>query len=57
MNILKEKNSILNGLKEKARLVTELLNKIEGVKCNPVQGVLYYFYIILKEYKLKFYVI
>ena len=33
----------MNGLKEKARLVTELLNKIEGVKCNPVQGAMYAF--------------
>lgn len=37
-SFMQEKNNILNGLKEKAKLVTELLNKIEGVKCNPVQG-------------------
>ena len=40
---LKEKNEVLNGLKEKARLVTELFNKIEGIKCNPVQGAMYAF--------------
>lgn len=40
---MQEKNTILNGLKEKARIVTELLNKIEGVKCNPVQGAMYAF--------------
>lgn len=40
---MKEKNQVLDGLKEKARLVTELLNKIEGVKCNPVQGAMYAF--------------
>ena len=34
---------MLDGLKEKAKLVTELLNKIEGVKCNPVQGAMYAF--------------
>jgi alanine transaminase len=40
---MKEKNIVLDGLKEKAQLVTELLNKIEGVKCNPVQGAMYAF--------------
>ncbi len=30
-------------MKEKARLVTDLFNKIEGVKCNPVQGAMYAF--------------
>lgn len=34
---------MLEGLKEKAKLVTELLNKIEGVECNPVQGAMYAF--------------
>lgn len=37
---LKEKHQILSSLKERAKLVTELLNKIEGVHCNPVQGIL-----------------
>lgn len=40
---MKEKNNVLEGLKEKAKLVTELLNKIEGVECNPVQGAMYAF--------------
>lgn len=40
---IKEKTEVLNGLKEKATLVTELLNKIKGVKCNPVQGAMYAF--------------
>jgi alanine transaminase len=35
---IKEKNEVLESLKEKAKLVTELLNKIEGVECNTVQG-------------------
>lgn len=43
LTFFKEKNNVLNGLKEKARLVTELFNKIEGVKCNPVQGAMYAF--------------
>jgi alanine transaminase len=34
----KEKSTVLDSLKEKALLVTELLNKIKGVTCNPVQG-------------------
>ena len=33
-----EKSKVLEGLKVKALLVTDLLNKIEGVTCNPVQG-------------------
>lgn len=40
---MEEKNNVLNSLKEKAVLVTELLNKIEGVTCNPVQGAMYAF--------------
>lgn len=40
---MKEKNDVLDGLKEKALLVTELLNKIEGISCNPVQGAMYAF--------------
>ena len=35
---MQEKSGVLGGLKEKAAIVTELLNKIEGVSCNPVQG-------------------
>lgn len=34
---------MLEALKEKAKLVTELLNKIEGIECNPVQGAMYAF--------------
>jgi len=49
-SFMKEKNSVLSGLKEKARLVTELFNKIEGIKCNPVQGAMYAFpQIVLPE--------
>lgn len=40
---IKEKTTILESLKEKAKLVTEMLNKIEGVECNPVQGAMYAF--------------
>jgi len=34
---------VLNGLKEKARLVSNLFNSIKGIKCNPVQGAMYAF--------------
>lgn len=40
---MKEKQETLDGLNEKAKIVTELLNKIEGVTCNPVQGAMYAF--------------
>jgi alanine transaminase len=40
---IKEKNGVLNGLKEKAKLVTDLFNSIEGIECNPVQGAMYAF--------------
>ena len=38
MFFFKEKNEVLDGLKEKANLVTKLFNSIKGIKCNPVQG-------------------
>ena len=38
-----EKNSVLQGLKEKAQLVSNLFNKMDGVSCNPVQGAMYAF--------------
>lgn len=34
---------MLSQLKEKATLVTETFNSIEGIKCNPVQGAMYAF--------------
>lgn len=40
---IKEKTNVLEGLKEKAQLVTKLFNTIKGVKCNPVQGAMYAF--------------
>lgn len=40
---VKEKTSVLEGLKEKAQLVSKLFNSIKGVKCNPVQGAMYAF--------------
>lgn len=37
-HFIKEKNGILGNLREKAKFVTESLNKIDGIKCNSVQG-------------------
>ncbi|XP_061101513.1 alanine aminotransferase 2 isoform X2 [Conger conger] len=40
---LKEKTAILSTLAEKARLTEHTLNKVPGIKCNPVQGAMYAF--------------
>ena len=34
----KERTDVLNRLKEKANLVSELFNSIEGFQCNTVMG-------------------
>jgi alanine transaminase len=34
----KERSDVLNRLKEKACLITNLFNSVEGVHCNPVTG-------------------
>lgn len=41
--IQQEKTAVLDGLKQKAKLVTDLFNSIEGIQCNPVQGAMYAF--------------
>lgn len=38
-----EKMSILKSLKERAKLVADSFNSMDGVTCNPVQGALYAF--------------
>lgn len=38
-----EKNEVLTQLAEKAKLVTETFNSIEGISCNEVQGAMYCF--------------
>jgi len=40
---MREKNQVLAGLKERAVLVSEILNKIEGITCNHVEGAMYAF--------------
>ncbi|XP_033920645.1 alanine aminotransferase 1 [Melopsittacus undulatus] len=38
-----EKAAVLRALAERARLTEQLLNKIPGIRCNPVQGAMYAF--------------
>lgn len=40
---MKEKNYVLGQLAQKAKMVTELFNSIEGISCNEVQGAMYSF--------------
>ena len=40
---LKEKSFVLNGLKEKAALVSNLFNSMKGIRCNELQGAMYAF--------------
>lgn len=40
---VKEKNGVLQSLKERAEMVAETFNSIEGFSCNPVQGAMYAF--------------
>jgi alanine transaminase len=34
----KERTDVVNRLKQKADLVGQLFNSVEGVRCNPVMG-------------------
>lgn len=40
---IKEKNEILGGLAEKAKLTADMFNSIPGIQCNTVQGAMYSF--------------
>ncbi|XP_059161359.1 alanine aminotransferase 2-like [Physella acuta] len=40
---IKEKEFVLEKLKEKAELITKLFNSIEGISCNQVMGAMYAF--------------
>lgn len=40
---LKEKNDVLGSLKERAQLVTNAYNAIDGISINEVQGAMYAF--------------
>jgi alanine transaminase len=40
---LEEKTAVLSSLKQRAEMVAETFNRIEGFSCNPVQGAMYAF--------------
>nr|BAN21041.1 alanine aminotransferase [Riptortus pedestris] len=40
---IKEKQGVLSSLAERARMVTETFNSVEGMSCNTVQGAMYAF--------------
>jgi alanine transaminase len=40
---MKEKSGVLQSLKERAEMVANTFNSIEGFSCNPVQGAMYAF--------------
>lgn len=40
---LQERSDILTSLKRKAKIISEGLDKIEGIKCNAIQGGMYAF--------------
>lgn len=40
---IKEKHGVISSLKERAEMVANTFNSIEGFSCNPVQGAMYAF--------------
>ncbi|MEQ2250225.1 Alanine aminotransferase 2-like, partial [Ilyodon furcidens] len=38
-----ERTATLSALAEKAKLTEQVLNTVEGIRCNPVQGAMYSF--------------
>ncbi|XP_031150347.1 alanine aminotransferase 2-like isoform X1 [Sander lucioperca] len=42
-NFIKERTATLSALAEKAKLTEQVLNTIQGISCNPVQGAMYSF--------------
>lgn len=41
--ITQERTATLSALAEKARLTEQVLNTVQGISCNPVQGAMYSF--------------
>lgn len=41
--LLQERTATLKALAEKAKLTEQVLNTVEGISCNPVQGAMYSF--------------
>ncbi|KAM6990114.1 alanine aminotransferase 2-like isoform 1-T1 [Tautogolabrus adspersus] len=42
-NFIKERTATLSVLAEKAKLTEQVLNTVQGISCNPVQGAMYSF--------------
>nr|XP_020447115.1 alanine aminotransferase 2-like isoform X2 [Monopterus albus] len=42
-SFIKERTATLSALAEKAKLTEEILNTVQGIHCNPVQGAMYSF--------------
>lgn len=40
---MQERTATLNALAEKAKLTEQVLNTVQGISCNPVQGAMYSF--------------
>lgn len=40
---MQERTATLKALAEKATLTEQVLNTVEGISCNPVQGAMYSF--------------
>jgi len=43
----KERDEIYKSLKRRAHKLTDALNKLEGIKCNPAEGAMYVFPLII----------
>lgn len=43
LTLTQERTATLKALAEKAKLTEEVLNTVEGIRCNPVQGAMYSF--------------
>jgi len=49
-----EKKAIFDSLKRKSKMVTERLNAIDGISCQPVEGAMYAFpKVVIKGYVMK----
>lgn len=54
LSVFQERTATLNALAEKAKLTEQVLNTVQGISCNPVQGAMYSFpRIIIPEKAIK----
>jgi alanine transaminase len=47
----KERSDVLNRLKEKASLITNLFNSVEGVHCNVVMGSVVFLFFLASHFE------